>query len=503
VIRLLTVACALLAASCYSPSYTDCGFACADRACPEGTSCDDKGFCRTPNAIGECPGVCVTCNNDPTCIDIDNDNANCGGCGIVCPGTDPCFEGVCGGRKVKELSAGEAHSCALLESGSVHCWGADEFGQLGNAVDVVNCNGRPCRFAPLKVPLAKARHIASGGWSTCAVLQDETVSCWGRSELGAIGHDPFADASCMDGKPCTRTPIAIEGLTEIVEVTLSEFSGCARSRSGAVKCWGLNRYGNAGNGTDGPESVANLTPVDTSLTGALRVSLSGHYSTHGCALLSGTLFCWGDNSHAETGHAINTTGDVTCASGEYCARTPVQVALPSAVGDFFTGALVTCASIGTGQVYCWGNCADGIVGATGCTGTTFPPTLISVPSAGGFAAVAGKYAHACGTQGQGLRTIWCWGLQTNGQLGARNLATETCQTGVCRRTAGAVMPELKGTPFPARGPFTLAVDTVGVAWGWGANTFGQTGHPPLTMGDDMTCPAGSCAYAPVPVQGLP
>ena len=425
-------------------------------------------------------------------------------CEPECPETDPCFEGVCGGRRVKELVAGEEFGCALLTSGSVYCWGANEFGQLGNGEDVVDCGLLPCRHAPRPVlGLRKVVKLAGGAWSVCAVQDDTTVACWGRSELGAIGHDPVGDPACAEGKPCSRSPVVIEGLEDVTDLSLSEFAGCARSSEGSVSCWGLNRDGNAGDGTSGAEANANLSPGVADITGVDRVVLSSHYNVHACAILdSGGVACWGQNSFGSTGHAPGTGPDETCAFGGPCTATPTAVAGLSEVGDLLAGSHVTCAVNGLGELRCTGHCGHGITGTLACATLDTPTQVPDVPTPGGFVSVSGRYDHACAVQGQEDRSIWCWGLNAYGQLGRGSLGGDACEFGPCRKDFARTDPVLRGTPYPARGRFTLAVDVDGVAWGWGSNVYGETGHPPGTHADD-TCSGGACNPTPVPIEGLP
>ena len=452
----------------------------------------------------------MRCDDDNFCREPGEEDMRCDGsaaCTVECSVTEPCFEGTCGGRKVRELAAGGRFGCALLVSGSVYCWGANEWGQLGNDQDVVDCNGVPCRHAPQRVPgLGNALRISAGPFNVCAILDDGTVWCWGRSELGAIGHDPFADPPCSEGKPCTRTPIQIPGLAGIVEVNLGMLAGCARDSAGDVSCWGLNKHGNVGDGTEGAEASAKLTPVPSQATG-VRISLAGVFDLHGCAIDGGgNVSCWGHNNYGGTGHAPATGTDVaSCSSGYPCTPTPAQVQGAGA-GDLAAVGSTTCAVNGIGETQCWGLCDSGITGMAPCTargdGNSYliPPALLTgVPSPGGFVALAGRDSHMCGVQGAGNRSIWCWGQGGHGQLA--NLDFSSCTAGgQCSR-----VPQdtgLDGIPFPGTGPFTLAVDTESSAWGWGSNDFGQAGHPPGTAGD-TECGGNACNATPVLVEGLP
>jgi len=94
------------------------------------------------------------------------------------------------GGWVVEIAAGEKHTCALLDSGGVRCWGDNEFGQLGYGhTDDIGIENTPEEVGdvPLADPGIKAVHIAAGGNHTCAALTSGAVRCWGRNDVGQLG----------------------------------------------------------------------------------------------------------------------------------------------------------------------------------------------------------------------------------------------------------------------------------------------------------------------------
>lgn len=84
------------------------------------------------------------------------------------------------------LTVGRNHTCALREDGAVWCWGANQFGQMGDGIiaDITDRTGHP---DPVQVPLGHAREVAAGSEHTCALLEDGSVSCWGDNQLGQCG----------------------------------------------------------------------------------------------------------------------------------------------------------------------------------------------------------------------------------------------------------------------------------------------------------------------------
>jgi alpha-tubulin suppressor-like RCC1 family protein len=84
-----------------------------------------------------------------------------------------------------EVSVGENHTCARMANGSVQCWGANYYGQLGD-------NTRTSRSTAAEVvggATFGASKLSAGVWHTCAVLTSGDVRCWGSNEQGQLG-DP-------------------------------------------------------------------------------------------------------------------------------------------------------------------------------------------------------------------------------------------------------------------------------------------------------------------------
>ena len=181
------------------------------------------------------------------------------------------------------ISAGQAHTCAILATGVMRCWGRNNFGGLGDGTTTH-------RLAPVVVlSVSNAVAIGAGSNYTCALLADSTVRCWGSNNRGQLGDGTKTD---------WHTPVAVSGLTGAVAIAGGSSSVCVLRNDGTVRCWGLNGSGQLGDGT----ATNRLTPVTVSgLSNAVAISSHG-FGSYTCALLAdGTGRCWGANFQGQLG----------------------------------------------------------------------------------------------------------------------------------------------------------------------------------------------------------
>jgi alpha-tubulin suppressor-like RCC1 family protein len=139
------------------------------------------------------------------------------------------------------LATGPAQSCAITDTGEAWCWGRNDDGQLGDGTTVAHATPGPVSI--LSVPI---HSMVIDYHYSCALLGDETLTCWGRPP-------PFSSFHLK--------PEAIEGMTAIVEVSGSLQHICALQREGALYCWGVNTSGQVGNGFQGGAIVSVPTLV--------------------------------------------------------------------------------------------------------------------------------------------------------------------------------------------------------------------------------------------------
>lgn len=211
----------------------------------------------------------VSAGHDYSCALLSTGGVKCWGQGYQLTPTD--IPGLSSG--VAAISSGTRDTCALTSAGGVKCWGA-RYGPtpvdvpgLGSGVTGlatgspfcvlssgggVKCWGPDTNWTPVDVPGlgSGVTAISSDGGHTCALLGTRGVKCWGSNEFGQLG-----DGTTID-RP---VPVNVAGLTSGVSaIGVGFVHSCAVTRTGGLKCWGLNSQGMLGDGTE----TNRLRPVD-------------------------------------------------------------------------------------------------------------------------------------------------------------------------------------------------------------------------------------------------
>jgi len=331
---------------------------------------------------------------------------------------------------VKGIAAGENHTCVLLESGEVRCWGANNAGQLGNGT----LESSP---SPLSVPgLVGIAAIAAGHTNTCAVHTTGSIDCWGQNEDGQIG----------DGTTTLQTsPAQVIGIANAAAVTVGGNHACALLQDDRVKCWG-NR---AVIGNPGSAVVATAVQVHQ---GRTITSLSIG-EIHSCGITAGgAALCWGSNRYGRLGDGTSDS-----------RFTPAPVTgLASGVTAIAAGGRHTCAVV-NGGVKCWG---DGYYGTLGNGSLEESLTPVDVSGlGGGVVGIAAGNAHACALLAN--RSVQCWGENYSGNLG--NGGNEQSATPV------AVIGVTDAIAISASASHTCVLRATGGVKCWGDNSFSNLG----------------------------
>jgi len=269
--------------------------------------------------------------------------------------------------------------------------------------------------------------MALGGTSSCVVLKDGSLYCWGYNENGELGigtAKTVGDGPGEMGSFLKATDIGT-GLRASA-IALGAFHMCVLSNSGGVACWGTKDDGRLGIsttatavGTDPSQMGNGLQWVDLG-PGRLAIGVSCG-TAHTCAILSdGTVGCWGSNAYGQLG--IGSTTSVGGNDGDLGSNM-VLVKLPvgTNVTVIVAGGQHNCALTNFGQIYCWGRNTEGQLGiGTANNVGTSPSDIITPVKLGGggvrAAAIGAGNLHTCAMT-QTDQNIVCWGSNDQSQLG--------------------------------------------------------------------------------------
>lgn len=200
-----------------------------------------------------------------------------------------------------EISVGRSHSCARTTQGTIWCWGASSFGQLGLGTFLPSSHA-------VQVPnLSGVTALSLGDEHSCVRLTNGELRCFGRNIFGALGEGSTQNRPDPTPVLASLDPDIYFGQSQ--EVVGFGFSTCARVAS-QVFCWGDGSDGRLGF-DPGPELV--LLPTLVSLPGP--ASMIGAGAASACAIIEGGLWCWGHNGHGALGDGTTTPratpGEVT------------------------------------------------------------------------------------------------------------------------------------------------------------------------------------------------
>jgi alpha-tubulin suppressor-like RCC1 family protein len=180
------------------------------------------------------------------------------------------------------VTAGGAHACALRRGGTVVCWGVGNLGQLGSGEFD---NGSGVAQARQVSGLGNAVEISAGWNHTCARTRAGTISCWGGNGDGARGYGQLGDGSFNN----RAAPVEVNGISDAIDVSAGGWTTCAVVGDGTVWCWGYGERGGLGNG----ERSNSATPVQVSgISDASRVVVGRFHAC--ALRSGGVISCWGD-----------------------------------------------------------------------------------------------------------------------------------------------------------------------------------------------------------------
>ncbi len=417
-----------------------CGDACVDLA----ADAQHCGACTTKCALdqqcieGSCTPICSAPSATPcdgSCVDTESDASNCGGCGVVCGDDQRCDDGAChshvidivtgashvcgllstrevgcfgsnnyeqlgdaelavggyGKTRVKglagavaELDAGWWHSCALLDSGEVQCWGGNYYGELGRDPSLTTTSAAPFEIQGFA---STPQHLVSGDYHACVLTEAGSVQCWGRPNEGQLGR--------MTSPGPSWQPDAVSGLpADIATLQCGAYHCCIRRAApdASIYCWGRTDEGQLGNSPTAGYSLAlAVSAVPAPADGIAIPASIAIGQMHSCAIGGdGDVYCWGTNYYGELGVSGALVGSLVQVEGLPAGRKAVAV---------FAGWYASCAKLDDGSLACWGYHL-----ASGSDTSSAVPQVV-LQRAASKVALGPQYGFALFSDGD----VWSWG----------------------------------------------------------------------------------------------
>jgi len=304
------------------------------------------------------------------------------------------------------VGSGWAHSCAA-DNGTVKCWGTNWQGRVTG--DGVTTN--QIHSTPVTVPgISNATEVGIGMTSSCALLSNGTIKCWGQGDSGQLGN-----GSTINNP---NSPVTVSGINNAISVSNGRMHACALLSTGSIKCWGKAENGQLGNGsTTGNSSQNNQTiPVDVSgISNAINIS-AGYQES--CAVLdTGSVKCWGAgfgttpvniSSNIQNAIQVSTwynqavvldNGSIKFRDENGTIETILEISNAIQVSNDYS---TRCAVLDNASVYCQ---------TTGQYSTD--GSLVS--NINNAKQVSTFEGHSCAALSDG--TVKCWGAGGYGQLG--------------------------------------------------------------------------------------
>lgn len=267
--------------------------------------------------------------------------------------------------------AANYHSLALTVDGHVWAWGLNNFGQLGNSVNIdpPGPNSTPSQIAGLSEVVA----IAAGAYHSLAVTADGHVWSWGFNAHGELGNG----TSDVNAHP---TPGQVAGLSGVIAVAAGDYHSLAVTSDGHVWAWGLNDRG---------QTAAPVNPGTYTLTPSRVPGISGAIAVaagqlHSLALTGdGRVWGWGVNSFGELGNAFNVG---TINANPY----PAAISGLSGIKAISAGRGSSLGLANDGQVWAWGS---GAYGQLGTLTVSYSSTPYRIAALSGVTAISGANDH--------------------------------------------------------------------------------------------------------------
>ncbi len=274
------------------------------------------------------------------------------------------------------------------------------------------------------------RTVASGDRHCLGITGNGTLWAWGDNQNGQLGNGNTSSA--------VLSPVQVGTYTNWKSVTAGGYYSLGIKTDGTLWAWGLNNYGQLGDGT----TIYKSSPVQIGTDTNWAFIAAGYTNSFGIKT-DGTLWAWGDNSYSQL-------GDGTSINKSF----PIQIGTDTNWSSVDSGYRHSIGIKSNGTLWAWGTLLIGTINNSS-------PVQIGINT--NWVSVSAGLDHSFGVKSNG--TLWAWGYNMAGQLGdgTTNSKSSPVQIGTDTNwksvTAGYMT--------------SLGVKTGGTLWAWGLNDYGQ------------------------------
>ncbi len=246
------------------------------------------------------------------------------------------------------IAVGANHTCGILSSGALRCWGLNSNGQIGNNT-TVNV------LLPITIDSGvNYTQIALGTSHTCGITDSNALKCWGLNTFGQLGTNSLTQSN---------VPVLVDSGVSYTKIALGGKHSCGITTTGVLKCWGYNTSGQLG------INSSTLALVPTVIDSGVSYSEIGLGLNHTCGITNANVLkCWGDNTYGQVGNGftLNVMLPVIIDSGIAYAK------LGSMSQASHSCAITAPSASPANTLKCWGQNTSGQLGITSEPRTDLP-----------------------------------------------------------------------------------------------------------------------------------
>ena len=273
------------------------------------------------------------------------------------------------GRLLMSVASGIDHSCAILDDLTLKCWGRNDMGMLGLG-DTNHRGDSPGEMGDslptVDVGSGKTVNRVSASYHTCVILDDSSVKCWGRNGDGWLGYGDTLTRGELPNEMGNSLPVVNLGENmKATDISLGLGHTCALLHDTSVKCWGRNNLGQLGDGTLSNKYIPTLATE----VSAKSISCGGDNT---CAILTDdSVKCWGGNSFGDVSSmkakaialGLNHLCLILLDGSVWCSDIgSVDLGTGRTAKQISSGKVHTCVVLDDNLLACWGLNADGQLG---------------------------------------------------------------------------------------------------------------------------------------------